>query len=254
MNSFNTNSLHGVPGPFPLSFDYQRHSARCVSTYASGQSALAIVKILPATPEQRFCLFDVDHLEFDVLTGARSSLRSVLAAADIPFKALDAETLILGRSAIEQALETLPHYNLKVFSIPVGWESSDVEDFVIALPDFEICKLDQNKPIDFFADSHDDCYLSAEFFHDQLAFAQLGALLTDFVSALDEGPAILVPDPICRELLRLTPNLRTTAALCSISGQRRTIGLSTRRAALSDLGALEAELNLVYEDNLWRLS
>ena len=76
-SAFESNSLSGLQGPFPLSFELQRHSRELFSTYVQAQRVATLVDLLNGTDFRRLCVFGVDHFEFVPETNALVSLRDV---------------------------------------------------------------------------------------------------------------------------------------------------------------------------------
>ena len=249
-SAFESNSLSGLQGPFPLSFELQRHSRELFSTYVQAQRVATLVDLLNGTDFRRLCVFGVDHFEFVPETNALVSLRDVAREGDLQFEAVDADTLVLDLDALKKLLDRIAHYNLSLFDVPDAWSLIDVEEAVLVLrePSSDYRILDALPDSDLYINSHDDCYLYAECRTESLVADQLATLLQEYAQAVGDRPVPCPPASLCRSIWARSLTLSSSAQLCSSNSLELILGFSAEpRRTLADFGELQTDFRLILE-------
>jgi hypothetical protein len=245
-NAFSINSFSGIDGPFPLSFQVQRHTGGYLSTRAHAQRVASLLPIAVEASILRLCVFSLDHYELSRDGCTVVPLVELARSHGLSSEVIDASTIVLSTASLLALVGDVSHYNLYLFHVPDSWSSSAIEDAVLAITDTSggTCTLSKLPESRFYLSSHDDCYVHIECCEESLPAAQLGALLQQYAEALLGHPVARPDISLCRSLLELSLTLSSTERLCSPAAPERRIGLSKDSWTPNRASELRADIAL----------
>jgi hypothetical protein len=163
-NAFTINRLGG--SFFPLSLNVSRQG-EVTHAFLCAQRLRDCCDLIAAFALEQLVLFGVDQVSlFDETNDTPCSLKQITAAANIPFTAVDDDTIVLAKTSLGSLLSTFNHFGLFAFDLPAAWREADVINQVIACKEqywqTETFILPQLPASRLFIASHDDCYLTVQ--------------------------------------------------------------------------------------------
>lgn len=163
-NAFTINRLGDSFFPFTIEVSQKDDVSRI---FVCAQSVVDICDLIEKHATNNLVIFGVDQaFQFDKFTNKEISIKGLASNAEIPFSAIDSETIVLSKEYLLPLLATFDHYNLSLFDIKSDWNESLVISQVLAdlehdwrSQDAVLPKLPESR---LFLNSHDDCYLTIE--------------------------------------------------------------------------------------------
>lgn len=163
-NAFTQNRLAGSFFPFSVKVSQKDGVS---SIFVCAQRVVDLSDLIEKHAASNLVVFDVEQASrFDKITKKEISIEGLAVNAEIPFSAIDSETIVLSKEYLPPLLSTFGHYNLSLFDVKSSWNERQVISQVLAYQEHDW----QNQEVilprltesGFFLNSHDDCYLTIE--------------------------------------------------------------------------------------------
>ncbi len=154
--------------PFPLSVEVSTKEGVSVIDICA-QRVVDLCDVLERFAQDRLVVFGVEVETSSLFEGflwKRFHLVDFATMAQVPFSAMDSETVALKKTSLLPLLSTIGHYELSLFDIPSECDEIQIIGQVLACKEHDprrneavLPKLPESR---FFLHCHDDCYLTVE--------------------------------------------------------------------------------------------
>ena len=194
------NQLGDSHFPFSLSVSKK---GDVISAFIYFQSVSSLCDFIEKNSLENLVIFDVGQVYvIDNYTNKAISIVGLATDANIPFSAIDSETIVLRKDNLLNLLSTFEYYNLCLFDIGNDWTEILVIKQILAYREHDwqshgviLAKLPASR---IFLESHDDCFLTIEAYSQNFSknvFSRMlqiycGTILSEIKNTTTEVPEI----------------------------------------------------------------